>query len=208
MNALRLEQPWWTHETRRCLYRVEWPGQPGLLLEGFVSTGTKGVGGKGLHGGSRWSLGGSGLVLSPRLGWQRHWIEHEAGDAGQREQLQGSVTLGGSSGSLGWELGWLGQRRTGEVAHAGRALVRLPLWPRARLTLHGLGGRQEVWYDGERLVLHDSGQALTGMASATLEQALGHHLFLSLGAGGERVKDHESRWLFAGLGWKRETWLP
>ena len=217
VNQLQLEQEYWAHDTRRGLLLAELPLSGATLgLQAFAVRGDLDVDGRGfgISHERRWLENGPALRL--QTGWQRVWIEQsvydavllEQGvtDARQRELWVGALTVRDGLGKASWELGWLGQRRTGTISHALRALLRVPLWTGAVMQMHGLGGHQENWFDADRLVLHDSGQALTGMASAGLEQTLGPALRLSLGAGWERVEDHSSRWVFVGLGWHRTVW--
>jgi hypothetical protein len=180
LNALRLEQEWWAHETQRMLLMTELPVGPALshgLLNGFTSCGYQEHWGDGASVGGGLGQGRPARCLPSireaglAAALDRAWRRAMPATASRPWWAAGAVR--NQAGAVGWELGWLGQRRQGEICHGGRALWRLPCGPGPGCSLHGLGGRQEVWYDSDRLVLHDSGQALTGMASAALEPGPG-----------------------------------
>jgi hypothetical protein len=108
--------------------------------------------------------------------------------------------------SASYRLSWLSTSRNGEVEQALLLRARLGAG-RYRAHASFLRGKIHFWHDEERLVIHDSREALKSIVAGGIELDLNPCMTMSLSLGRELLDGHSATWFYLGLAWSRRTWM-
>ncbi len=124
----------------------------------------------------------------------------------RRDATGREVRLVHATPAASYRFSWLGTTRNGEAEQAFLLRVRLG---EGRYRGHAsfLRGKVHFWHDEERLVIHDSREALKSLVAGGIELDLNPRMTMSLSLGRELLDGHAATWFYLGLAWSRRTWM-
>jgi hypothetical protein len=187
----------------------------------FSSTGDAGWGGHGVQVGvKRWGARSLKTYIDFRAGYTHHSMDvgnssgkdPDAADGQvmqvqRRSQLTFEARYGLPLQQVKAELSLLASHRRGKSRAAG--LLRIKSTENAAWAwqIDLLKGEQDIWYDADKLVLHDSARPMQALAGFACERKTKTGLGVKASVGLEIDRGHRSHWFHLGLSYGWSRWL-